>query len=89
MQSSSRDIFKSVSGHYSGTICSASDSAERSFVRRHLNQCVARDQHNTKWWSVNDDAGDEDGACDVHGAGSGGAHGMRGYGVGVGDIGEV
>ena len=29
------------------------------------------------------------GACDVHGTGSGGAHGMRGDAVGVGDIGEV
>ena len=28
-------------------------------------------------------------ARDVHGTGSGGAHGMRGDGVGVGDIGEV
>ena len=38
---------------------------------------------------VGDGARGEHGACDVHGAGSGGAHGMRGDGVGVGDIGEV
>jgi len=31
----------------------------------------------------------EHGACDVHGEGTGGAHGMRGDGVGVGDIDEV
>ena len=30
-----------------------------------------------------------DGACDVHGEGTGGAHGMRGDGMGVGDIGAV
>ena len=30
-----------------------------------------------------------DGACDVHGEGTGGGDGMRGDGVGVGDIGEV
>ena len=29
------------------------------------------------------------GSCDVHGEGTGGGHGMRGDGVGVGDIGEV
>ena len=49
----------------------------------------ARDQHGGKWWSVSDGAGDEDGDGGLHGAGSGGAHGMRGDGVGVGDIGEV
>jgi hypothetical protein len=38
---------------------------------------------------VGDGARGEHGACDVHGTGSGGAHGMRGDGVGVGDIGEV
>ena len=38
---------------------------------------------------VGDDTRGEHGACDVHGAGTGGAHGMRGDGVGVGDIGEV
>jgi len=38
---------------------------------------------------VGDDPRGEHGACDVHGAGSGGAHGMRGDRVGVGDIGEV
>jgi hypothetical protein len=38
---------------------------------------------------VGDGARGEHGACDGHGAGSGGAHGMRGDGVGVGDIGEV
>ena len=38
---------------------------------------------------VGDGARGEPGACDVHGAGSGGAHGMRGDGVGVGDIDEV
>ena len=33
---------------------------------------------------------DEDrGCCDVHGEGTGGGYGMRGDGVGVGDIGEV
>ena len=35
---------------------------------------------------VIDGAGGGDGACDVHGAGTGGADGMRGDGVGVGDI---
>jgi hypothetical protein len=38
---------------------------------------------------VVDGARGEHGAGDVHGTGSGGAHGMRGDGVGVGDIGEV
>ena len=38
---------------------------------------------------VGDGARGEHGACDVHGTGSGGAHGMRGDGVGVGDIGQV
>jgi hypothetical protein len=49
----------------------------------------ARDQHGGNWWSVSDDARDEDGDSDVHGTGSGGAYGLRGDGVGVGDIGEV
>jgi hypothetical protein len=35
---------------------------------------------------VGDGARGEHGACDVHGTGSGGAHGLRGDGVGVGDI---
>ena len=34
-------------------------------------------------------AGSMAGACEVHGAGTGGADGMRGDGVGVGDIGTV
>jgi len=38
---------------------------------------------------VADGARGEHGACTKHGTGSGGAHGMRGDGVGVGDIGEV
>ena len=38
---------------------------------------------------VGDGARGEHGACDVHGTGSGGAHGMRGDGVGVGDIGTL
>ena len=38
---------------------------------------------------VGDGARGGDGACDVHGEGTGGADGMRGDGVGVGDIGEV
>jgi hypothetical protein len=38
---------------------------------------------------VGDGARGEHGACGVHGTGSGGAHGLRGDGVGVGDIGEV
>ena len=38
---------------------------------------------------VGDDPREEHGACDVHGEGSGGAHGMPVDGVGVGDIGEV
>ena len=38
---------------------------------------------------VGDDTRGKHGACDVHGAGTGWAHGMRGDGVGVGDIGEV
>jgi len=38
---------------------------------------------------VGDDPRGEHGACDLHRAGTGGAHGMRGDGVGVGDIGEV
>jgi hypothetical protein len=38
---------------------------------------------------VVDGARGEHGACDVHGTGSGGEHGLRGDGVGVGDIGEV
>ena len=38
---------------------------------------------------VSDGTRGVDGACDVHGEGTGGAHGMRGDGVGVGDIGEV
>jgi hypothetical protein len=38
---------------------------------------------------VGDGARGEHGACDVHGTGSGGAHELRGDGVGVGDIGEV
>jgi hypothetical protein len=38
---------------------------------------------------VGDSARCEHGACDVHGTGSGGAHGMRGDAVGVGDIDEV
>jgi hypothetical protein len=38
---------------------------------------------------VGDGARGEHGACDVHGTGSGGAHGVRGDAVGVGDIGEV
>ena len=49
----------------------------------------ARDQQGNKWWGLSDGAGDEDGDSGVHGAGSGGAHGMRGDGVGVGDIGDV
>ena len=49
----------------------------------------AGDQHSDKWRSVSDGAGDEDWDSGVHGAGSGGAHGMRGDGVGVGDIGAV
>jgi hypothetical protein len=35
---------------------------------------------------VGDGARGEHGACDVHGTGSSGAHGLRGDGVGVGDI---
>jgi hypothetical protein len=38
---------------------------------------------------VNDGARGEHGACAQHGTGSGGTHGMRGDGLGVGDIGEV
>ena len=38
---------------------------------------------------VGDDTRGKYGACDLHRAGTGGAHGMRGDGVGVGDIGEV
>ena len=38
---------------------------------------------------VGDGARGEPGAGGVHGAGSGGADGMRGDGVGVGDVGEV
>jgi hypothetical protein len=38
---------------------------------------------------VGDGARGEHGACDVLGTSSGGAHGLRGDGVGVGDIGEV
>jgi hypothetical protein len=38
---------------------------------------------------VGDGARGEHGACDPHGKGSGRAHGMRGDGLGVGDIGEV
>ena len=38
---------------------------------------------------VSDGAREPYGAGDVHGTGTGGAHGMRGDGVGVGDIGEV
>jgi hypothetical protein len=38
---------------------------------------------------VDDDARGEHGACEEHWTGSGGAHGMRGDGLGVGDIGEV
>ena len=38
---------------------------------------------------VGDGARGEHGACDVHGTGSGGAHGMRGDSLAVGDIGEV
>ena len=38
---------------------------------------------------VGDGARGEHGACDVHGTGSGGAHGMRGDRVGVGDGIEV
>ena len=39
---------------------------------------------------VGDGAWGGDGACEhVHGEGTGGADGMRGDGVGVGDIGEV
>jgi hypothetical protein len=37
-------------------------------------------------WSVRDGARDEDGDSCVHGAGSGGAYGMRDDGVGVGDM---
>jgi hypothetical protein len=76
MQSSSRDIFKSVSGRDRRTVCSASDSTKRSFVRRHLHQCVERHQQGDKWRGVSDGAGDEDGDSGVHGSGSGGAHGM-------------
>jgi hypothetical protein len=35
---------------------------------------------------VDDGTRGEHGACDVHRTGSGGAHGMRGHGVGVGDV---
>ena len=38
---------------------------------------------------VGDGARCEHGACDVHGTGSGGAHGMRGDAVGVGDIADL
>ena len=38
---------------------------------------------------VGDGARGEHGACDAHGTDSGGAHGVRGDGVGVGDLGEV
>ena len=39
--------------------------------------------------SAGDDTRSKHEACGVHGAGSGGAHGMRGNGMGVGHIGEV
>jgi len=51
---------------------------------RQRNGLAAALQKATQWIVVDDDE-----ACDVHGTGSGGAHGMRGDGVGVGDIGEV
>ncbi len=38
---------------------------------------------------VDDGARGEHGACDAHGAGSGGTNGMRGDAVGIGDIGEM
>ena len=38
---------------------------------------------------VGDGARGEHGACDVHGTGSGGAHGLRGDGVGVGNVYEM
>ena len=38
---------------------------------------------------VGDGARVEHGACDVHGTDSGGAHGMRGDGVGVGNVYEM
>ena len=38
---------------------------------------------------VGDGAWRRDGSCDVHRDGPGGTHGMRGDGVGVGDVGEV
>ena len=38
---------------------------------------------------INHGARGEHGACDIHGAGTSGGHGMRGDGVGVGDVGEV
>ena len=49
----------------------------------------ATDEPSGDRFCVGDDTRGEHGACDVHGAGTGRAHGMRGDGVGVGGIGEV
>jgi hypothetical protein len=55
----------------------------------HCSGSVASTEPSGDRVGVGDGARGEHGACDVHGTGSGGAHGMRGDGVGVGDIGEV
>ena len=46
----------------------------------------AMEKSRCHWFFNGDGARGEHGACDVHGTGSGGAHGMRGDAVGVGDI---
>jgi hypothetical protein len=61
-----------------------------SFVRGF--DCIERDastEPSGDRVSVGDSARGEHGACDVHGTGSGGAHGVRGDAVGVGDIADL
>ena len=50
-------------------------------------QCHAFAESRWDWFVHYFNTWSEHGACDVHGAGTGGAHGMRGDRVGVGDIG--
>jgi len=57
--------------------------------RFHCCECDATTESCCDRISVRDDTRGEHGACDVHGAGTGGALGMRGDRVGVGDICEV
>jgi len=58
-------------------------------IRLGVNERDARAEQSGDRVGVGDNTRSEHEVCDVHGAGKGGAHGMRGDRVGVGDISEV